>query len=130
MVNSKVADTNRSHLALLDSFNERLPRSQSTFRSLIWRVEQIQIDVLQLCICQTLVNTPLRVLVVYVLRWDFGSIKELVSWDTSTEQALGCGLLISISMCRVNMAIARFDRVAHDIFSYVCRAGDCVNLLR
>jgi hypothetical protein len=90
-------------------------------------VEQIQIDVVQLCIRQTLVNTPLGVLVVDALRWNFGSIKELVSWDTGTEQALGRGLLIPISMCRVDMAIARFDRVAHDVLSYICRASDYVS---
>jgi len=127
VVHSEIADTNRPHFAFLDSLNQRLPRSQSTFRSLIGRVEQIQVDVLQFGLLQTLVDTPLRVLVIDALGRNLGSIKELFSWDTSAEQALGCGLLVSIHMRRVNMAVARFDGVTHDIFGYICRASDCVN---
>jgi hypothetical protein len=92
-------------------------------------MEKIQVDILQLCLLQTLVDTSLRVFIVDALRWNLGSVEELFSWDTSTKQALSRGPLVTVSMCRVNMAVARLDSVAYDILCHVRWASNCVSML-
>jgi hypothetical protein len=86
-------------------------------------MKQIQVDILQLRFLQTLINAPLRILVVDALRRNLGSVEELVSRDTSTEQAFSRGLLVTVYMRGVDVAVARFDGVSNNVLCYICWAG-------
>lgn len=128
MVYSEVADTNTPDLALLDRLHQRPPSAQSALRPSIRCVKQVQINVLQLRLLQTLVDAPLGILVVDAFRWDLGSVEELFTWDPGSEHAFGCGLLVAVDMCAVYMAVAGLDGMADYIFRYFCRAAKGVSM--
>jgi hypothetical protein len=126
-MDSEIAHADSPDLALFHSLDQRFPGSQSTLRSFIRCMKQIQVDILQLRFLQTLVNAPLRVLVVDAFRRDLGSVEELFSWDASTKQAFCRGILIAVYMRGVDVAVARFDGVSNNVLCYICWAGNGVS---
>ena len=118
VVHSEVADTNAPDLAFFDCLYQSLPGTQSALCTLVGCVKQVQINVLQLRLLETLVDAPLGIVVVDAFRRDLGSVEELLAWDAGVEHASGCGLFVAVDVCAVNMAISGLDGVADYIFRY------------
>ena len=125
VVHSEVADTNAPDLAFFDCLDQRLPGTESTLSPLVGCVKQIQINILQLRLLQTLVDAPLGILVVDTFRRNLGSVEELLAWDTGSEHAFRCGLFVAVDVCAINMTVAGLDGMAGYIFRYICWAARC-----
>jgi len=74
-----IANADTPHLPIFYSFNQGLPRSQPALFPTIRRVQEIEINIPQPSLPQTLVNTLLRVIVIDTLWRDLGGVKELLS---------------------------------------------------
>jgi hypothetical protein len=123
VVHSEVADTNTPDLTFFDCLHQRLPGTQSALRPMVGCVEQVQINVLQLRLLQTLVDAPLGVLVVDAFWRNLGSVEQLFAWDAGSQHAFGCGLFVTVDVRAVHMAVARLDCMARYIFRYICWAA-------
>ena len=134
-----IRHSDRAHFALLDSFDQGLPRTNSTFFATVWSVKQVKINVikpvvLQLAMSATFFQCPLKssprllegrlnailcALIVDIPGLDFRRKEELLSWNSRFEHALRRWFFVPVYSRRVYMTVSGFDCVRRHIFGNV-----------
>ena len=74
-------------------------------------MQQVQINILQPRLLQTLVNAGFRAFVADVAGSDFGGVEELIAGDAGREHALGGGGFIAVDGRGVDVTVAGGDGV-------------------
>lgn len=81
-------------------------------------MQQIEINILQPRLLQTLIHTRLCALIVYALGRDFGGEEELFSGNAGFKHAFCDGRFVAVGGCAVDVAVAGFDGVVGYGFAY------------
>jgi len=79
-------------------------------------MQQVQINILQIRLLQTLYYTVLGILVVDLVRRDFGSVEELLAQDPGFQHPRGGGSFVAVDGCRIDVAVAGGDGVVGHVF--------------
>lgn len=85
VMDAKIADANAPHFAIFDCLDQCFPGTKSALGSMIGRMQKIQIDVFKASPLQALVDASLGSSIIDEFRRNFGSIEELLSWNTGAK---------------------------------------------